>query len=153
MRSSRLPTGDVYDVVIRGGRVLDPAIDTDGIADVVLHRGRIVGVFPSADSIEATREINAEGRLVGPRLVDMHVHCFKGLSSYGLDPDRIGIMSGCTHVNDMGSTGCFTVGGFREWIAERSTTGVTCFPNMLGFGVPENWGFAATALGETSVSA
>lgn len=149
----RSERGGTYDLLIRGGRVIDPINSTDTIADVLVHRGLVVAVLTSSESIKATRTIEAHGKIVTPGLIDLHVHCFSGLSSYGVDADRIGIHSGCTHVNDMGSTGCFTVGAFREWIADKATTGVTCFPNMLGFGVPENWGVSNTGLGAESVSA
>lgn len=142
-----------FDLVIRGGRVIDPANGIDGMRDVVVHRGRIAAVLGSSAPITADRVVDARGKIVTPGLIDLHVHCFHGFSGYGVDPDRIGIRSGCTHVNDTGSTGCFTVGGFREFVANRATTAVTCFPNMLGMGMPENWGVSNTALGAECISA
>ena len=142
-----------FDLAIRGARVIDPANNVDGLRDVLVKRGRIAGVLVNSAPVTADRVIDARGKIVTPGLIDLHVHCFHGFSTYGLDPDRLGIRSGCTHVNDTGSTGCFTVGGFREFIANRATTDVTCFTNMLGMGVPENWGVSNTALGEESISA
>ena len=142
-----------FDLAIRGARVIDPANGIDGLRDVLVRRGRIAGILSSSAPVTAERVIDARGKIVTPGLIDLHVHCFHGFSTYGLDPDRLGIRSGCTHVNDMGSTGCFTVNGFREFVANRATSDVTCFPNMLGMGVPENWGVSNTALGEESISA
>lgn len=142
-----------FDLVIRGGRVIDPANGVDALRDVLVKHGKIAGVVTSAAPVAADRTIDARGKLVTPGLIDLHVHCYLGLSNYGLDPDRVGIRSGCTHVNDTGSTGCFTLGGFRDLVAARAITDVTCFPNLLGFGVPENWGFANPGAGATSISA
>lgn len=142
-----------FDLVIRGGRVIDPANGVDAVRDVLVKRGRIAGVVTSAAPVTAERTIDARGKIVTPGLIDLHVHCYLGLSTYGLDPDRVGIRSGCTHVNDVGSTGCFTLTGFRELVVPRATTGVTCFPNLLGFGMPENWGLSSTASGANSISA
>ena len=142
-----------FDLVIRGGRVIDPANGIDALRDVLVKRGKIAGVVTSAAPVTADRTIDARGKIVAPGLIDLHVHCYLGVSTYGLDPDRVGIRSGCTHVNDMGSTGCFTLTGFRELVASRAMSDVTCFPNLLGFGLPENWGLSSTASGATGISA
>ncbi len=60
-------------VVIRGGRVIDPAHKRDEIADVYVQRGKIAGIGTAPDDFNAEHEINAEGKLVCPGLVDLSV--------------------------------------------------------------------------------
>jgi dihydroorotase len=64
----------VIDLVIRGGRVLDPARDLDRVAHVLVDDGRIVGVAGDTDVPEARATIDAHGLWVTPGLIDMHVH-------------------------------------------------------------------------------
>ncbi|MBR0103214.1 MAG: amidohydrolase family protein, partial [Selenomonadaceae bacterium] len=60
-------------LVIRGGRVIDPANDFDGVADVLIVDGKIAAVAPDIKS-SAEQELDATGKLVVPGLIDMHVH-------------------------------------------------------------------------------
>src|SRR5689334_13233012 len=62
-----------YDLVIKGGRVVDPSNKLDAVRDVAISQGRIAAV---ADSItgEALEAINARGKLVVPGLIDIHTH-------------------------------------------------------------------------------
>jgi dihydroorotase len=60
-------------LLIRGGRVVDPATHHDGIADVLVEDGAIVAVERALD-VEGARVLDAHGWIVGPGLVDMHVH-------------------------------------------------------------------------------
>lgn len=129
-------------VCIRGGRVIDPLHAIDTVTDVVLSDGRIEAVGPCHD--RDVPSISAAGQLVVPGIIDMHAHVYRGVSSYGLDPDRAGVYTGVAHVNDVGSAGWMTFGGFRELIVRTAQTPVTCFPNMLSMGMPDNWAVAAT---------
>lgn len=129
-------------VCIRGGRVVDPLNRIDAVTDVVLSDGRVESVGPCAEVGVPT--ISAAGKLVVPGIIDMHAHIYRGLSSYGVDPDRAGVYTGVAHVNDTGSVGWMTFGGFRELIVKTAQTPVTCFPNMLSMGMPDNWALGAT---------
>ena len=129
-------------VCIRGGRVLDPHRGVDEITDVVLKNGIIESVGPS-NATDAT-VIDATGKLVVPGMVDLHAHVYHGVSAYGVDPDRAGVFAGVAHVNDVGSVGWMTFPGFEHYIVRGARTPVTCWPNMLSIGVPENWAMGAT---------
>jgi predicted amidohydrolase YtcJ len=63
-----------YDLVIRGGRVIDPSVRLDATADVAISGGRIAAVEPRL-SADATEIIDARGKLVVPGLLDIHTHC------------------------------------------------------------------------------
>lgn len=63
-----------FDLVIRGGRVLDPSSGHDAVADLGIQDGRIAARAPSIPAAEARSEIDARGRVVAPGLIDLHVH-------------------------------------------------------------------------------
>lgn len=63
-----------FDLLIAGGRVIDPASAHDGVADVAIRDGRIVRVAPGIAPSSARAVIDARGRVVTPGLVDLHVH-------------------------------------------------------------------------------
>lgn len=133
-----------YDLVLAGGRVIDPSVDFDGVADVGIRDGRIAAIGDNLG--EARRVIDVSGRLVSPGLIDVHAHVFWGASVYGVHPDRVGIRSGVTHVHDVGSTGWITFNAFKELVAKPAKTPTTCYPNVAGLGIPENYALAAPEL-------
>jgi dihydroorotase len=141
-----------YDLILRGGRVIDPANGIDEILDIAVRDGHIAKL---AHYIEepATQILDVAGKIIAPGLIDFHAHVYQGLSVYGLDPDRVGLRSGVTHVNDVGSTGWLTFAGFKTTVADRAISRVTCFPNIVGIGIPENYVAGAQGLIAPSVRA
>ena len=63
-----------FDLVVAGGRVIDPASSFDGVADVAMRGGRIARVAPDIAASSARAVVDARGRIVTPGLVDLHVH-------------------------------------------------------------------------------
>jgi dihydroorotase len=115
------------DLLLRGGRVIDPAAGRDGIYDVAITNGRIVAVEPSIPA-DATRELDVVGKLVLPGMIDTHAHVYYGVTGrFGLDPDMVGVQSGVTTVVDQGGPSCMTIPGFRRYIVQPSKTRVVCF--------------------------
>jgi len=139
-----LPSQLLPRVCLRGGRVIDPLHGIDRVTDVVIANGVIESVGDCTEP--GISKIDLRGKLVVPGMIDMHAHIFHSVSAYGIHPDRAGVGMGCTHVNDMGSVGWITFAGFRELIANAAHTNVTCFPNMLSMGMPDNYGFGAVEL-------
>jgi dihydroorotase len=88
-----------YDLVIRGGRVIDPSIRFDSIADVAISEGRIAAVERSL-SADATEILDARGKLVVPGLIDIHTHCGRSADGPGLV-----LQDGVTGWIDAGSSG------------------------------------------------
>ena len=84
------------DLRLRGGRVIDPANEHDGIADVAIRNGRVVAVGAAAQDIPARREIDARGAIVTPGFIDMHVHIYEWVTNFGVPADAAGIQSGAT---------------------------------------------------------
>src|SRR6185503_843848 len=87
-----------YDLVVRGGMVIDPAQGLHGLLDVAFAGGRVAAVAPQIAASEAVESLDASGRLVTPGLIDLHVHAYWGVSHYGIDPDPNFIARGATTV-------------------------------------------------------
>src|SRR5580765_6249845 len=100
-RASRGSAGQAahYDLVIRGGRVIDPSMRLDAIADVAISGGRIAAVEPRL-SADATEIIDARGKLVIPGLLDIHTHCGRAADGPGMV-----LQDGVTGWIDAGSQG------------------------------------------------
>jgi dihydroorotase len=118
------------DLLLRGGRVIDPANNHDGIADVVIRNGRVVAVGDAAQDIPAKREIDARGAIVTPGFIDMHVHIYEWVTNFGVPADAAGIQSGATTIVDQGSSGAWTFGGFKAFIADPARTDVRAFVSI-----------------------
>lgn len=89
-----------YDLVVRGGRVIDPAQQLDTIADVAVSNGRIAALAPSLPAGAAAEVVDASGLLVVPGLIDIHVHA----RDAELPPSDF-LASGVTTMVDAGSRG------------------------------------------------
>ena len=123
-----------YDLLIAGGRVIDPASGLDGVADVAIAGGKIAAVGPSL-AREARETIDANGLLVTPGLIDLHAHIYPGCTSLSVDPDPLAARSGTTTMVDCGSVGAATFAGFRRFVAEPSRTRVLAFVNISVIGL------------------
>jgi dihydroorotase len=123
-------------LVVRGGRVLDPATGVDGDHDVVLEGDRIAAVVPrgQADQGPAGEVIDATGLVVCPGLVDLHVHVFEWATDFGVPPEAAGVDAGVTTGVDMGSAGAWSLPGFRHHVVERATTELFSFINITLIG-------------------
>jgi dihydroorotase len=115
------------DLLIAGGHVLDPARGVDAQADIAVSGGRI---RPAAPRDGAAQTIDASGLLLVPGLVDLHTHLYRGVSHYGIDPDRYCLARGVTTAVDAGSAGAQTFPGFRSYIIERAQTRIFAFLNV-----------------------
>jgi dihydroorotase len=119
----------VPDLVITGGRVIDPARAVDRLADVSVRGGRIVAVGQDlAVGVPRDRVIDATGLLVTPGLIDIHTHVYPGLGDLGVEPDEAGVARGVPVVVDAGTSGTATIGLAHRWLtAARPRTRVLAF--------------------------
>lgn len=87
------------------------------------------------------RIIEAQGKLVTPGLIDVHVHVYPGVPSLGIDPDLVGIARGVTTVVDAGSAGATSFAGFQEHVVSRARTRVFGLVNVsrTGMTVPNEY--------------
>jgi len=117
-----------YDLLIKGGRVIDPAQEIDGIKDVALAGGKVVAIEDELPEDQASEVYDATGQLVTPGLVDLHTHTYWGVG-HSLDPDLVAYYSGSTTIVDVGTVGARMFKGFRKHIVENSKSRVLCFLN------------------------
>ena len=83
-----------YDLLLRGGRVICPASDIDGIRDVAIRDGRIAAVEQTILPSGAAETIDVSGKLVLPGLIDTHGHVYQFVTGrFGLNPDMVGVRS------------------------------------------------------------
>ncbi len=113
----------MFDLLLRGGRVVDPASAVDGVRDIAVSDGRIAKIAPNIAAIEATRVIDVKDKLVVPGLIDLHAHVFDGFNRSGVHPDLAGVYSGVTTLVDAGSAGCAAATTAVE--VRRSADGLT----------------------------
>jgi dihydroorotase len=117
-----------YDVVLRGGRVIDPAQSLDGVLDVGVRDGKVATIARTIDAARGTRVVDVRDRLVVPGMIDTHAHVYQYVTGdFGMNADLVGIRSGVTTVVDQGGASPLTIQGFRKFIAEPAITRVYAF--------------------------
>jgi dihydroorotase len=131
-----------YDLLLRGGRLIDPKNGINAPLDIAIAGGRVASVEQKIDPAEARKVIDVSGFFVAPGLVDMHVHVYASTGekgSYAGDnsvfPDGFTFRAGVTTVVDAGSAGWRNFEDFREHIIVRSKTRVLAFLNIVGHGM------------------
>jgi dihydroorotase len=136
------PGDDRYDLLIKGGRVVDPRNNLDAVRDVAIKDGRIAAVAADIPASRAVKTVNASGLHVTPGLIDIHVHVFPGItkSSYAsgdwsVYPDGFTLRSCVTTVGDAGTAGWRTFEEFKGRIIDRSKTRVVSLINIVGAGM------------------
>ena len=131
-----------YDLLIRGGHVIDGKNGISAVRDVAIKDGKIAAVESNIDASHARKTIDASGLYVTPGLIDIHVHVYPGLTknsyasgSLGLQPDGFTLRAGVTTVADAGSSGWRTFEDFKSRIIDAQKTRVLAFLNVVGAGM------------------
>jgi dihydroorotase len=124
-----------FDLVIKGGHVIDPAESRDAVLDVGIRQGRIEAVAAEIPAAGARAVVDAAGLLVLPGLIDMHSHVFHDFTYWGLNPDLMAHDSGVTTWVDAGSAGALTLRGFRKHVVERAGARIKAFVNISSIGL------------------
>ena len=124
-----------YELLLKGGRVLDPSQSMNMVADVAVTGGTIAAIAPDIDSREADRTVPVTGQVVTPGLVDLHTHGFAGISHWGVNLDQYCIARGVTTAIDAGTSGSDSFEGFRRLVIEPSRTRVLAFLNISRIGL------------------
>src|SRR5262245_39191674 len=117
--AASLPSSSAsYDLLIAGGRVIDPSQKLSAVRDIAIAGGKIARIAENIPPTQARQVLDAKGKLVTPGLIDMHTHVYKHGITINVDSDIIGFQSGVTTVLDCGSTGSGTFQGFRKYVID-----------------------------------
>jgi len=125
----------MYDLLLKGGTVLDPFTKLDGKQDVAVRGGAIARIAADIAETEAARTIDVRGRTVVPGLIDLHAHVFEGINRTGVNPDLGGVYAGVTTIVDAGSAGAATFAGFPRHILPHCHTEVIPFLHICQTGL------------------
>ena len=132
-----------FDLVVRGGEVIDPASGRRAMLDVAIAGGRIVEIAPRIEPAGAT-VLDARGCLVTPGLVDLHTHIYSGGGFWSLRPEPVAWRSGVTCFVDAGSAGAYNLGALLDQIA-ASPLRLAAFLNIASRGLVTETGEARSA--------
>jgi dihydroorotase len=131
-----------YDLLLKGGHVIDAKNKVDAIRDVAIKDGKIAKVAVGIPAASAIKTVNVAGLYVTPGLIDMHVHVFWGLTKedyaggeWAVMPDGVTLRYGVTTVVDAGSAGWRNFESFKERVIDRSQTRVLAMLNIVGAGM------------------
>jgi dihydroorotase len=135
--------GQPYDLLLKGGYMIDPKNSIDGIMDLAITDGKIARVATSIPVGDAKKVVDVTGLIVTPGIIDMHVHVFWGTdpNSYlanahdALPPDAFSFRAGVTTMVDCGSSGWRNFRQFKEQTIDRSQTRILAFINIIGVGM------------------
>lgn len=122
----------IHDLVLRGGRVIDPSQGIDRVADVAFLDGQVSMVGESLDG-KTVRDV--AGHLVTPGLIDLHTHVYWGGTSLGVAPDTFSRKSAVTTLVDTGSAGPGNFAGFREHIIAHTKARILAYLNISFAGI------------------
>lgn len=124
-----------FDLIIKGGEVIDPGAGLSGALDVAIKRNRIAAVDRNIPAEAAARVIDASGQYVTPGLIDLHTHVYHSVTFWGIHADPVAARSGVTTWLDVGSSGAFNFQGFREWIAKPADARIYALLNISAIGL------------------
>lgn len=131
-----------YDLLLKGGTVIDPRNNINGRMDVAITGQKVARVAENIGASEARKVVDVSGLYVTPGLVDIHVHVYNGadvLAEYSGDrsiaPDGFTFRSGVTTVVDLGSSGWRSFPDFKTRVIDRARTRVFAFLNIVGRGM------------------
>jgi len=109
-----------FDLILRGGRVVDPSQTLDAVTDVAFAGGKVAAVGGALKADPATEVRDVSGYIVSPGLIDLHTHVYWGSTSLGIDAEEFCRNSGVTTAVDTGSAGPGNFAGFRRHVIEPS---------------------------------
>jgi dihydroorotase len=138
--SAGLVWAQEYDLLLKGGHLIDPKNKISGRRDVAIKDGRIAAVSNEIPAAKALKTVNVAGLYVTPGLVDLHVHVFAGTGTaytgpLSVRPDDHSFRSGVTTMVDAGSSGWRNFEDFKKLIIDPARTRVLAMLNIVGAGM------------------
>lgn len=129
-----------FDLVIKGGHLVDPGAGRVGRYDVAVKRNRIAAVDADIPAEAAVRVIDASGQYVTPGLIDLHTHVYHNVTFWGIQADPVAARTGVTTWLDVGSAGAFNFMGFREFVAKPAASRLYALLNISSIGLTASTG-------------
>lgn len=124
------------DLVLKGGRLIDPKNRVDADCDVGFENGRVARI---GSNLAGREERSVEGKIVCPGLIDLHTHVYWGGTSLGIDAEAYCRQCGVTTAVDTGSAGPGNFPGFRTHVIDRSSVRILAYLHVSYAGI---FGFA-----------
>jgi dihydroorotase len=130
-----------YDLLLKGGQVIDAKNHLSAVRDVAIAHGQIAAIGENIPREQARKTVDVSGLYVMPGLVDMHEHVFAASMNREytgedcLRPDGYSFRSGVTTVVDAGSSGWRNIGEFRDEVINKQQTRVFAMLNIVGHGM------------------
>jgi len=126
---------DKFDLVIRGGDVLDPSQQLRGRRDIGIRWGVVEAVEEAIPAERATKMIDATGKLVTPGLVDLHCHVYPYGSAIGIPADELVQFQGTTTVVSAGDAGVNNLAALRRFIVAQTRARMYAFLHIANNGL------------------
>jgi dihydroorotase len=124
-----------YDLVVKGGLVIDPSQDIEAKRDIAITGNTITKMAKTLDPREAQQTINAKGMIVTPGLIDFHTHVYRHVKYNSVDPDTHCLRKGVTTVVDCGSAGANNFPGFKHYVIDSCLTRIVAFLHVCDVGL------------------
>ena len=119
-----------YDLLIAGGRVIDPGQNLSAVRDVAILYGRVARIAENIPHTQARSVFDATDKIVTPGLIDLHSHVYEHGTPLGVNSDRVGIEAGVTTIVDCGTAGAAMFPGFRKFVIEGARTRIYALLNI-----------------------
>jgi dihydroorotase len=138
---SALSAQPVYDVLLKGGHVIDAKNKISGVMDVAVAGGKIALVSQNIPATQARKVVDVSGLYVAPGLIDIHVHLYNRTGNplpkrnQSVQPDAFSFRTGVTTMVDPGTSGWRDFPDFQRMVVERSQTRVLSMLNIVAAGM------------------
>ena len=124
-----------FDLILRGGRVIDPSQKLDATTDVAFAGGKVAAIGAELRAGAQTEVRDVAGLIVTPGLIDLHTHVYWGGTSLGIDAEEFCRTSGVTTSVDTGSAGPGNFAGFRKHVIEPSQVRILAYLHVSHAGI------------------
>lgn len=135
VRLSSLSVAMGYELILRGGRVVDPSQHLDSVCDVAFSNGKVAAVGKALPVSPNTILRDVSGHVVSPGLIDLHTHVYWGGTSLGIDAEAFCRTSGVTTAVDTGSAGPGNWEGFRKHVIDKSEVRILAYLHVSHAGI------------------
>jgi dihydroorotase len=124
-----------FDLILKGGRIIDPSQNLDRTADIGFAAGKVAKIGADLAGDPGTDVRDVSGHIVSPGLIDLHTHVYWGGTSLGIDAEEFCRTSGVTTCIDTGSAGPGNFAGFRKHVIDVSAVRILAYLHVSFAGI------------------